>query len=481
MNPSDSTVAAEPSEPSLAAHPARTGILSRTILGDRAIFFSTVVVSGGFLLSKVLGFVREIFIARAFGTSAELDAFRAANTFSDLLDSVIAGTTIAAVFIPVFSTYLVQGAEGRREGWRFASAVLNAMSLSLAGLAGIGILLAPQLIEYVIAPGFGPAQRDLAANLMRVVLFSAMVFGVSGTVTGILHAQNRFILPALAPPIHNVAIIISLFTLVPRFGIMGLAYGVVVGSLLHLGIQIPGLVRSGMRYFPTLGVRQKSMRHLLDLLGPRVITTNVIQITRLIMINLASYLGEGSISALGYAYSLWQFPETMIGTAIGLAVFPRLARQAARSDLPEFNRIYRTALVTILALAIPSALFLIVFATPLVTILFQRGAFGSESTALVARVLQFYALAIIGESILEVTARVFYAQHDSRTPMSIAIGSMILRLLLMVWWRDTLGAPGLALAYALGVMFEGGMLWFVAHRRYSTPRHSREASLGPAD
>lgn len=441
-------------------------VFSRTILSDRAILFSTIVVAAGFLLSKVLGFGREILIARAFGTNAELDAFRAANTFSDLLDSVIAGTTIAAVFIPVFSTYLVQDAEGRREGWRFASAVLNAMALSIAGLAALGILFSSQLIQFVIAPGFGPAQRELAATLMRIVLFSAMIFGISGTVTGILHAQSRFVLPALAPPIHNIAIIAALFLLVPRFGIFGLAYGVVIGSLLHLCIQIPGLIRSGMQYSATLGFRQRSMRHLVDLLGPRVITTNVIQLTRLIMINLASFLGEGSISALGYAYSLWQFPETMIGTAIALVVFPRLARQAAQQNLREFNRLYRLALLTILALAIPSTLFLIVFAQPLVTVLFQRGAFGSESTELVARVLQFYALGIIGESILEVTARVFYAQHDSRTPMSIAIVSMIVRIILMVWWRDTLGAAGLALAYAIGVVLEGGALWWLAGRRF---------------
>src|SRR5581483_6012647 len=172
-------------------------LITSSLLSERAITLSTFIVAAGFMASKVL-------IARAFGTTAPLDAFRAANTFSDMLDSVIAGVTIAAVFIPVFSTHLVKGEPGRREGWRFASAVLNDMFLLMTLVAGIGILFAPQLVEYVVAPGFDAAQTELAASLMRIVLIAAIVFGVSGTVTGILQAQNRFALTAMAGPLHNV-------------------------------------------------------------------------------------------------------------------------------------------------------------------------------------------------------------------------------------------------------------------------------------
>lgn len=425
---------------------------------------STFVVAGGFLASKLLGLVRVRLIAEAFGTSAAYDAFRVANTFSDMLDSVIAGTTIAAVFIPVFSTYLVQDKQGQREGWRFASSVLNDMFLLVTVAAGAGMLLAPWLVGTLIAPGFDAAQREVAASLMRVVLIAAIVFGVSGTITGILHAQNRFALAAMASPLNNVGIILAVLFLVPRMGIYGLAWGIVLGSLMHLGIQIPALVRGGMVWFATLGARHGGMGELIRLLGPRIVTTNIGSVTRLLTNNFGSFLAVGSIGALDYAYMLWQFPETLIGTAIAVAVFPRLAQRVAAKDTAGFRRLYRLALLTILALAIPAMLVAVFFARPIVALVLRGGAFGSESTALVASVLQFYALAIVGESCLELVARVFYANKDSKTPMFVAIGAMLLRIGLMLWWRDTLGAPGLALAYAVGVSAEAVTLWILSRR-----------------
>jgi putative peptidoglycan lipid II flippase len=162
---------------------------------------------------------------------------------------------------------------------------------------------------------------------------------------------------------------------------------------------------------------------------------------------------------------LWQFPETLIGTAIAVAVFPRLARTAAARNAAGFQRLYRLAGFSILALALPSAVIAILFAQPIVALVLQRGNFDAQSTALVVPVLQFYALAIVGESLLELVARVFYANHDTRTPMFVAIGAMALRIGLMIWWRDLLGAPGLALAYAVGVCLETFLLWWLARRR----------------
>lgn len=448
------------------ATPLWRRLLSSSLLSDRAITISTFVVAGGFLSSKILGLLRNSLTARAFGTSAEMDAFRVVNNFSDQLDSVIAGATIAAVFIPIFSSFMVRDKQEQQEGWRFASAILNDMFLLMTLVAVIGAVFAPQLIQYIVAPGFGVAQRELAVSLLRIVLLAVIIFGVSGTATGILHAQNRFVLASLASPLHNVGVIFGIVVLAPALGIFGLAWGIVIGSLLHLGIQIPALVRSGMRWFPTLRAGQGSMRELLRLLGPRAVTTNLGSVTRILMDNLASFLAVGSNSALGYAYTLWQFPETMIGTAIAIVVFPRLAQRVAANDMDGFRRLYRVALITILALAIPSTVIAILFAQPIVALIFERGEFTAESTALVAHVLRFYALAIVGESMLELTARVFYANRDSKTPMFVAIGVLILRTALMFWWRDTLGAAGLALAYAIGVTVEATTLWALSKWRF---------------
>ncbi len=438
-----------------------------TLLSDRRLLISSAIVAGGFLASKILGLLREILIARAFGTRGDLDAFFAATQFSDLLFAVIAGGALASVFIPVFSGYLVRDETSRRAGWEFASAVVNDVFLAVTLFSIIGMLFAPQIVEHWLAPGFSTERRALTADLLRLVLLSTIIFGVSGTLTGILHAHNHFILPAIAPSLYNLGIIAGAVWLAPRFGIFGLAYGVVAGSAAHLLIQIPGLIRHRARFVPTLGLRLSATRDLVTLLGPRIVTMLVVRVTWIVMTNFASRLGEGSVSALSYAYSLWQFPESLIGTAIALAVFPRLAARAAEGKLAELRALYRIALVSILGLAIPAMLALIVFARPLVSLLFERGAFGGGSTDLVATVLQFYALAVAGESLLELTARIFYAQRDARTPMFVAIAAMTIRVALMGWW-SAFGAPGLALAYAVGVALEGGALAGLAQLRWSS-------------
>ncbi|MEW5719324.1 MAG: murein biosynthesis integral membrane protein MurJ, partial [Chloroflexota bacterium] len=436
--------------------------LSTCIFSDRRLLISSAIVAAGFFSSKVFGLLREILIARAFGTGGDLDAFFAATQFSDLLFAVVAGGALASVFIPVFSGFLSRDDAARRAGWEFASAVVTDVFLVVTLFALAGMIFAAPLADHLLAPGFPAARRALTADLLRLVLLSTIIFGVSGTLTGILHAHNHFVLPALAPSLYNLGIIAGVVWLAPRFGIFGLAYGVVAGSALHLAIQLPGLARHGARYFLTLGLRQSGMQNLLALLGPRVVTMFVVRATWIAMTNLASRLGEGSVSALSYAYSLWQFPESLIGTAIALAAFPRLAAYAAEGKRDELRAVYNRALVAILGLAIPAALALILFARPLVALVLQRGAFGGASTELVATVLQFYALAVVGESLLELTARVFYAQKNALTPMFVALAAMALRVALMIAWSEWLGAPGIALAYAVGVIAEGGALGWLA-------------------
>jgi putative peptidoglycan lipid II flippase len=430
----------------------------------RRLTFYTAIVGGGFVTSKFFGFARDILVARAFGTSGDLDAYYAAFNFPDLLFALIPGGALASVFIPVFSGYLVDPSK-RDEGWKFASAVINDVFLIVALLAALALIAAPLLVAYVIAPGFDPARQELAADLMRLVLISTLVFSLSGVVTGILQAHNAFLLPALAPSLYNLGIIAGALFLAPRFGIYGLGYGVVIGSTLHLLIQVPGLVRRRARYFLTLGLRQAGLGELTRLFGPRLVTLGVVRLNNLLMTNLASHLAAGSIAGLNYAYVIWQFPESLFGTAIALAVFPTLSALAAQGAREQLRRTFNLTMFAILALAIPSVLLVIVFAQPLVRLAYERGEFTAASTQAVSGILQFYALAVIGESALELAARIFYAQHDSRTPMLIAIAAMILRAALMFAWANVWGARGLALAYAVGVSAEAGALYLLARRR----------------
>ena len=411
-----------------------------------------------------MGLGREVLIARAFGTSGVMDAYYAAFNFPDLLFALIPGGALASVFIPVLSTYLSR--ETSDEGWKFASIVVNDVFISVAVLSLLGAVFAQPLVVFVIAPGFDPARQALTADLMRIVFISTVIFSISGVVISILHAHQHFLLPALAPALYNLGIIAGAFWLAPIFGVYGLAYGVLAGSVLHLAIQIPGLVKFRARYFPAVGVSHSGLRELLRLFGPRVITLGVVRVNFLILTNLASRLGEGSIAALNYAYLLMQFPQSLIGTAIALAVFPTLARLAAQGESAQLRALFYRSLLVILVLATGAAVAVAFFARPIVQIVLQRGAFDAASADAVAFALQFYALAIVGESALEICARIFYAQHDAKTPMFAALSAMLVNLVLSLTLVQPLGIGGLVLARAAGLTWEAGILFLIAQNRW---------------
>lgn len=444
----------------------------------RRLSIYSAIVGGGFFSSFVLGYLRDRIIAHSFGTSPALDAYYAAFNFPQLLVALIPGGALASVFIPVFSTFLVDESK-RAEGWKLASAVLNDVLLIVAGLAIAAAIGAPWLVANVIAPGFDPARMALTADLMRLVLISSVVFSASSVVMSVLQAHNSFLLPALAPSIYNLGIISGALFLVPRFGIYGLAYGVVVGSLLHLSIQIPGLTRQQARYTFALGLRSKGLGELVRLFLPRLVTLSVVQAKFILMTNLASALAAGSVAGLNFAYRIWQFPESLIGTAIALAVFPTLSALAAQRQEEQMARTFKFTMAIILALAVPAMVMVILLARPLVTLLFQGGAFQGESVDLVAGVLQLYGLAVVGESALELAARYFYARHDSLTPMFVALAAMLLSAALMLAWVDMLGARGLGLAYAVGVTAEASGLYLLAWRKARRSDAAQSAVASP--
>ncbi len=438
----------------------------------RRLTVSAFIVGGGFLLSKVLGLAREMVIARAFGTSAALDAYYAAFNFPDLLFALIPGGALASVFIPVLTTWITRG--GEEEGWRFASAVVNDVLLVVGFLSALGALFAQPLVAFVVAPGFDPAKQALTADLMRLVFISTVIFSASGVIISILHAHQHFLLPALAPALYNAGIIAGGLWLAPRFGIYGLAYGVLIGSVLHLAVQVPGLVRFGARYTPTLGIGHTGLSELLRLFGPRLVTLAAVRVNFLVLTNLASRLGEGSVSALNYAYLLMQFPESLIGTAIALAIFPTLTQLASRGQAAELRTLFVRGLATIVGLAVLAAVAVMLLARPLVQIVFQRGAFGAAAVDAVAFALQFYALAIVGESALELCARVFYAQHDARTPMWAALSALVVNLFSSMLLVQPLGIGGLALARAIALAWEAGVLLVVWGLPVARPARARQ-------
>jgi putative peptidoglycan lipid II flippase len=429
----------------------------------RQIVRAATLVMALFLLSRIAGLAREMIIGARFGTSAEMDAYLAAFRVPDLLFQLVAGGALGSAFIPVFTGCLT-----RRDltgAWRVFSAVTNLVLIVLTGLALLAALAAPWLVSTILAPGFSPEQQALTVSLMRWMLVSTVVFGVSGIVMGVLNSFQHFLLPALAPLIYNLSIIAAALFLAPSLGVYALVIGVVAGSLLHLDVQLFGLWWYGARYRATLGLRDPNVREVGRLMAPRVLGLAVVQINFWVNTLLASGLAVGSISALNYAWLLMLLPQGIVAQAAATAAFPTFAALEARGRYGELRHTVSSTLRGVLFLTIPAAAGLFVWRVPLIRLLLERGEFTARSTEMTAAALAFYAFGLIGHSVVEIVARAFYALHDTRTPVAVGVGAMALNVLLSLLLIVPLQHAGLALANTLATSIEMVLLvWLLARR-----------------
>ena len=426
--------------------------------GGRQIAKAATQVSALFVVSRVLGLVRQMVIGALFGTSGDLDAYLAAARISETVFLVVAGGALGSAFIPTFASHLAR--EDRAGAWRLASAVVNLALIVLTTVAGLMAVFAPALVRTVIAPGFAPPQQALTASLLRLMLISPVIFGASGIIMGTLNAHQHFVLPALAPSVYNLSIIGGALLLGPRLGVHGLAIGVVVGAALHLLVQVPGLARYGARYVPTLGLSNPSVREVGRLMAPRILGTAIAQLNFVINNSLASGLGEGAVSAINFAWLLMMLPQGVFAQAVGTAAFPTFAAQAARGERAEMRSTLTATLRAVFSLSLPATVGLVVLGRPLVRLFFERGAFEATSTEAVAWALTFYALGLVGHAGLEIIARAFYALHDTATPVwvgGVAMGLNVALSLALPGVFGRVGWPphaGLALANSAATLLE---------------------------
>lgn len=421
-------------------------------LRSRQLVRATTVVMGLYVLSRVAGLARDIVISRAFGTSPQLDAYLAAFRIPDLIFNVIAGGALTSALIPTFAALLTS--QQREAAWRLASSILTLCLVVVTLAAGAAALLAEPLVGGLIAPGFGPEQKALAVNLMRLMLVTPIIWGISGTVMGILNSFHHFALPALAPTVYNLAIIGAALGLAPALGVYGLALGVVIGALLHLAIQIPMMLHQGGVFRLQFGLADPNVREVGRLMLPRMIGLATVQINFVVNTILASGLPAGSISSLDYAFRLMLLPEAIVAQAIATTVFPSLSALAAERDRARMRELFSNALRATLFLAVPASVGLIVLRVPVTQLLFQRGAFDAESTRQVAWALQFFALGLFAHAGLEIIARAFYALHDTATPVKIGFGAMGLNIVMSLLFAGPLQHGGLALANSLATILE---------------------------
>lgn len=415
-----------------------------------------------FALGKLTGLVRTRLVGITFGTGTEFDAFTAANQLPEVFFIVIAGGSLAAAFIPVYSAYLNNN--GQRAAMRLANTVLTLVILILGFLSAVGALFAPWLTRTLLVPNFDPATQALTAAIMRIILIQTTIFGISGVLSSILNAHQHFALPALAPIALDIGYWIGLTFFVPSLGILGLAWGTVIGAILHVAIQLPALITYRYRYWPSLNLQLSGMGEIIRLMGPRIVTLGVIQLSDLFIVRLASALPAGSTSGYFYGFALMQLPETLFGTAIALVVFPTMAELFNEGDIAGLRQTAVNTLSIIWTLTIPSAAGLVLLGQPAVSFLLEGGNFTPESTRLVYSILVVFSIRIVSEATLEVVARLFYARHNTRTPMFAYLGWLIITITLAYLFVTNLGVAGLALSTTVAFTFLSALLFWLNHR-----------------
>ena len=452
------------------------------VFGSRSGVIGAVLLLGiSFLGSRLLGVARTSVIAEQFGTSVELDAFWVAMRLPDLVFQLLAGATLASAFIPVYARVLQHA--GERSAWRLASIVLNWVLIGTVALAA-AVFFAAEWIVPALAPGLGEdsgvqdAIMEDAVFLTRVLLLSPILFAISGMLTGILHARRHFVLPAISPMLYNLAIILGALLLPEQFGVEALVIGVVAGSGLHLMIQLPALSTALRRSGGGLGLHlqlgDRGAREVLRLMAPRTLGLAAAQINLIVLTFFGSLVGDSSISALNFAWLLLMFPVGLFGISLATAVFPSLAERAAAAGPSAVNEMVSQTLRFTLFLAVPASVGMLLLRDSIVTTLLEHGAFDAAASELVANALLFYSIGVFAHAAIEIVSRGFYVLGDTRTPVALAISSMLLNIILCAVLVGPLELRGLALALSVSAIAEFVLLALLLNHRLRSQLLNRQ-------
>ena len=417
--------------------------------------------------SRILGLARDMLIANFFGSGMSADAFFVAFRIPNLLRRLFAEGSFSVAFIPVFTEYLQN--RSKEEAFLLARVVLTFLILVLTAVTILGIIFSP-LIVRVIAPGFGGMGEKYALTVLLTRIMFPYIFLVSvlALFMGILNSLKHFAAPATAPVFLNLSMIAALLFLAPsmRAPTVGLAIGVIGGGILQLALQIPFLMEKGLSFAPKWNPGHPALKKIGMLMLPTIFGSAIYQINQLVGTLLASLLREGSVSYLYYADRLVQFPLGVFAIAISTAALPSLSREAADGDLVRLKETLSHALRLTMFITIPAMVGLIILRQPIITLLFQRGAFDSFATGMTARALLYYSLGLWSFAALRVFVSAFYSMQDTKTPVKVAVVAMLLNFAFsVILMRTPLEHGGLALALSLASTLQLCMLIFLLQKR----------------
>lgn len=448
---------------------------------------AALILGSAALVSKLLGLFRDRLLAAHFGAGDTLDTYYAAFQIPDVLFTIFLVGAASAAVLPVFLEY---HRRSEQDAERLLSNLLTVFSLVSLVLVLGAMFFAPQLMR-LAAPGFHGEKFIVAVRLTRIMMINASFLGIAGILSSVLQAHHRFFVFALPPIFYNLGIIAGILLLVPFFGAMGLAYGVVLGGVLQVLIQLPAVFRLGMRLSPHVDLSDKGIRRIAAMAIPRVLALSMSQLTLVALAAIASYFASGSISVFRFASNLLYIPVGLFGVSYALAMFPKLSRATIDGEGARFRDQVGMGLRNILFWTLPFASLFIVLRAHIVRVILGSGAFDWQDTRLVAALLAILAIAIASESILPLVLRAFYALGKTREPLFWDVaGSLITVLFALIftfWFRvdpsvlqgitrilrvGDLEAPyilGVALAFSLGSIVNVALL-LVALTRASHAR-----------
>jgi putative peptidoglycan lipid II flippase len=422
------------------------------------------------MASRVLGVVREQVLAAYFGAGNAMDAYNVAFRIPNLVRDLFAEGAMSAAFVPTFTRRL-QG-DGKESAWRLANTVITTLVLITGIVVLIAIIFATPLVtafagSYAEVPG----KLELTVLLTRVMLPFLTLVAVAAAVMGMLNTLGKFFIPALSPAMFNVGTIVCALTLVPlmpRIGwppIVAIAIGTLVGGVLQLAIQWPALHREGFQFRPVLDVNDEGLRRILVLMGPGTIGLAATQVNLFVNTLLAAGEGTGAVSWLNYAFRLMYLPIGLFGVSIATAAMPAVSRQAAEEDRGAIRRTVADSMSLMMMLNIPATIGLVALAIPIVRVIFERRAFTPDDTLATAAALQFYAVGLVGYSVVRIASPTFYALNEPRTPVKVSVVSVLVNAALSIVLVRVFGYRGLALGTSLAALLNAAMLLVLLHRR----------------
>ncbi|HUS71166.1 MAG TPA: murein biosynthesis integral membrane protein MurJ [Anaerolineae bacterium] len=455
----------------LGAAPAAEASDDHTVPGESEpgeIARAAVILAVGNVSSRCLGLVRETVISHLFGATGMVSAFRVASIVPTMIYDLLVGGMISAALVPVFSDYLTP--LRRDELWRLASTLFTLLAIALSAVVVILEVAAPG-VSWLLGGGFDSALLSETTRLMRLIMPALLFLGLAGAATGLLYADKRFVYPAFGASVFNAGIVLTALFLGNRVGIASLSLGVLLGSVLQLGIQLPGL--RGLRFSFSLDLGHPGLRRMGRLYLPVVLGLIVSQVGIAIDRNLASRTGEQSIAWMQNATTLIQFPLGLVAVAVSTAVLPSLSRLASSADMARFRRTLGMGLRVVMLLIMPATAGLLVLATPVIALIFEHGAFEPYDTVRTAQALRLYLIGLPFAAIDQLLIFAFYARKDTRTPVLVGVFGVLTYLIVALTLITPLGMLGLVVANSVQLSVHALVMLYLSHRYFDGLRGQR--------